>query len=156
MDAVSSKPKRSMRVATIFTGIAACTMAMAYGGTAQAATHTPVKNTPKGTGLTNRPAYATSGSIREVVSCGSNTWLHVESEDNFGSFCFGFYGTSVPTNEVGMYAQCGGNNFGWLSSADRTPIAYGTGTTYRTLKWPHLDHVHISGWTGDDTCYAVF
>jgi len=158
MNAVSSKPKRSMRVATIFTGIAACTAGMAYGGTAQAATtHTTVKHTSKHIGLTVKPAYRSSGSIREVTSCGSNTWLHVMSEDNYGSFCFGFRGTSIPTNETGMYAQCGGNNHGWLSSyrGDRY-VTFGVGTTYRTLSWPHLSRVHISGWKGGDTCYAVY
>jgi hypothetical protein len=158
MDAVSSKPKKSMRVATIFTGIAACTVGMAYGGlayggTAQAAT---VKHTPKGIGLTNKPAYRTSGNIEEVVSCGTNTWLHVESKSG-GSFCFGFRGTSVPTNEVGMYAQCGGNNYGWLSSArGHRATPFYRGTTYRELRWPHLSRVHISGWGGTEKCPAVY
>jgi hypothetical protein len=159
MDAVSSKSKRTMRVATVFTGIAACTAGMAaYGTTAQAATHTTVKPTVK---PAVRPAVRTpgrvSGSIREVTSCGSNTWLHVMSEDNFGSFCFGFRGTSIPTNETGMYAQCGGNNYGWLSSLRGSRfVTFGKGTTYRTLNWPHLSYVHISGWTGTDKCYPVF
>lgn len=84
MDAVSSKPKRSMRVATVFTGIATCAAGMAYGGTAQAATHTT--HTPKLTLRTVNPAgRIVSGSIQEVSECGNNTWLHVISVVNFRS-----------------------------------------------------------------------
>jgi hypothetical protein len=157
MDAVSSKTKRSMRVATLFTGVAACTAAMALGGTAQAATHTTVKHTPKGTRGTAGPAYRTSGNIREVTSCGSNTWLHVQSEPNRHSFCFGFAGTSVPTNEVGVYAQCGGNNYGWLDWPGGDDfVTYGPGSTYRKLNWAHLSYVHLSSWSSfNTTCYAV-
>lgn len=141
MDAVSSKPKRSMRVATIFTGIAACTVGMAYGAAAHAATV--------------KPASRVSGNIREVVRCGSNTWLHVASDVGQDSFCFGFDGTSIPTNEVGMYAQCGGNNYGWLLSlVNQNSATFGRGTTYRVLNWAHLSYVHISGWGGNDTCRA--
>jgi hypothetical protein len=159
MDAVSSKPKRSMRVATIFTGIAACTVGMAYGGlgyggAAQAAT---VKHTPKGIGLANKPAHRISGNIEEIVSCGTNTWLHVESEVYRGSFCFGFRGKSEPTNEVGMYAQCGGNNYGYLSTpTSHRATPFYRGTTYRVLKWPHLDYVVINGWGGTEKCPAVY
>jgi hypothetical protein len=151
MDAVSSKPKRSMRVATMFTGIAVCTVGMAYGGAAQAAT---VEHTPNGIGFSNKPASRQSGNIEETVACGSNTWLHVVSENNQQSFCFGFRGTSVPENEVGMYAQCGGNNYGWLSWYPDHKTPFYRGTTYRVLKWAHLDKVHISGWGGTEKCSA--
>jgi hypothetical protein len=156
MDAVSSKPKRAMRVATMFTGIAACTVGLTYGGTAaEAATHTAV-HTPKGTDLQGQPAGRSTGSIREVRSCGSNTWLHVLSQ-NSASHCYGFKGTYVTSSEVGVYAQCGGNNKGWLSWANGDKFTtFGHGTTYRILNWAHLSKVHISGWSGNDTCYAVY
>jgi hypothetical protein len=155
MDAVSSKPKKSMRVATIFTGIATCAAGMAYGGTAQAATHTTVTHTPKLTQRAVRPAGRNvSGSIQEVSECGNNTWLHVFSIVNEGRFmCFGYKGTTSASNETGAAAECGGNNYGWMDSvAGYRFFDFGTGTTFHTLSWPHLSYVHISGWTGNDVC----
>jgi hypothetical protein len=141
MVTASSKPKRSMRVATIFTGIAACTTAgMAHGAAAQAAA--------------TKAASRVSGNIQERTCEGVNTtWLHVLSEASHRCFSFGFDGTSIPTNEIGLLAQCGGNNYGWfLSLRNQNSITFGRGTTYRYLDWPHLSYVHISGWGGNDTC----
>jgi hypothetical protein len=67
MDASSTKkkPRRTLRVATIFTGVAACT-----AGVTQAAN-----------------AGTVSGNIKYVASCGSKgidrTWLHVSAKSNF-------------------------------------------------------------------------
>ena len=54
MKAVSTKPRRSMRVATVFTGIAACTAGVTQVANAQDA----------------RPMGRASGSIREYTECG--------------------------------------------------------------------------------------
>jgi len=154
MDAVSSKPKRSIRVATLFTGIATCAAGMAYGGTAQAATHTTVEHTPKLTPRAVKPAGRNvSGSIQEVSECGNNTWLHVISAVNGRAICFGFKGTTSASNETGAAAECGGNNFGWMDSLEGYRFfSFREGTTFHTLSWPHLSYVHISGWKGTDVC----
>lgn len=154
MDAVSSKPKRSMRVATLFTGIATCAAGMAYAGTAQAATHTTVDHAQKLTPRTVKPAGRNvSGSIQEVSECGNNTWVHVLSAVNLRSICFGYRGTTSASNETGAAAECGGNNYGWMDSVRGYRIfSFREGTTFATLNWPHLSYVHISGWKGTDVC----
>lgn len=156
MDAVSSKPKRSMRVATLFTGMATCAAGMAYGGTALAA-HATVEHTTKLTPRTFNPAGRNvSGSIQEVSECGNNTWLHVISAVNQRSICFGFRGTTSASNETGAAAECGGNNYGWMDSVRGYRIfSFREGTTFHTLNWPHLSYVHISGWQGTDVCRVV-
>jgi hypothetical protein len=137
---MSARSRRTMRVATVFTGIAACT---AIGA-------------PK--------AFASSGhritgSIREVNSCShpannnpiDSTWLHVNSKNSNVQRCYGFKGDYSPAGEVGIGTQCGGNNYGFLSATSWF-ITFGEGITFRYLGHPHLDTVYISGWAGDDKC----
>lgn len=159
MDAVSAKkrPRRAMRVATIFTGVAACTI-----GVTQVANAQDMRPAV--------PAGTIQGNIKSVASCGSRgidgTWLHVSTVSNFSvlaepvtrwmSDCFGNSGWYQGPRGTGMVAQCGGNNYGNLSGATASgkwwSVAFGPGTTYRTLNKAHLSNVFISKWHGTDKC----
>jgi hypothetical protein len=153
------RSRRSMRVATIFTGVAACT-----AGATQVANAQEVHPANEA-----RPTYV-YGSIRDSYACGflgtHKTWLHVSTTSyNSGgaggtgvsirSVCFGFRGSYYSPPYTGIRAECGGNNYGFLDgSADGRPrsTTFGPGTTYRTLSWSHLYLVRINSWAGNDTC----
>lgn len=174
MNAGSSKPRKTMRVATIFTGVAAATAGMTQVANAQEVAHHDVRPSSKHVGRTFRPAAAalTNGSIRDASVCGArgvdHTWLHVSTNFLLGqsrggspnytyvtSVCFGFKGTYSSPPGIGINAECGGNNHGWLAGSKNghtASVLFGAGTTYRNLSWSHLWALHISGWTGNDTC----
>jgi hypothetical protein len=170
MNAGSIRPRKSLRVATIFTGVAACTAGMVQVANAQDATHAAVKPASKHVGRTIRPAN--QGSIRDASACGArgvdHTWLHVSTNFLLGesrggspnytyitSVCFGFKGAYSSPPGIGINAECGGNNHGWLggiNGGESVFAQFGPGTGYRTLNWSHLLAVDISGWTGNDQC----
>lgn len=68
MDAAGGKSstRKSMRVATIFTGVAACTAGMVQVANAQDVAQAAVKHV----GRAARPAGRIAGSIRSAVACG--------------------------------------------------------------------------------------
>jgi hypothetical protein len=154
-----------MRVATIFTGVAAVTVGTTQIANAEDANHPAAKHI----GQTARPAGTTYGSIKDAYNCAwhlsRGTWLHVDTSfvvsDTSGhvyqdqSVCYGFKGFNISPPGVGMHAQCGGNNHGSLIGSEhgeRVLAPFGPGTTYRTLQWSHLNYVSIRSWTGNDTC----
>jgi hypothetical protein len=167
MDAASSKsrPRNSMRVATIFTGVAACTAGMTQVANAQEAAHPAARNTSRhiGRDIADGRSY---GSIRLSYACGAQgidkPWLHVSttSYNSYGyiytSICFGYKGLWNSPPYTGIRAECGGNNHGLLvgvtAAGRKWSAGFGPGTTYRTLNEAHLDGVFINSWTGHDTC----
>jgi hypothetical protein len=162
MSAASSKSraKKSMRVATIFTGVAAFTAGMAQAANAQD-THAAVRPTSKNVGRVVRPAGVVDGHIRYVSGCIEThsvpTWFHytVEPTTVIDDYCFGYSGAYYSPPGVGLVSQCGGNNHGDLTGAKgglSVSTAYGPGTTYRTLNWSHFYLITIESWTGGDEC----
>jgi hypothetical protein len=165
MDTTSSKPRRrkTMRVATIFTGVAATT-----AGVMQVAHAQDIR--PAGTqdirpGHAALPAGRLSGSIRSAPTCGDRgidkNWLHVSTTFYIGlsfdytSVCFGFRGTFQSPPDTGVRAECGGNNHGFLLGVNggrSKSFLFGPGTTYHRLSWSHLYTVAINSWTGADAC----
>src|ERR1700722_8864863 len=160
MDAASTKkrPRRTMRVATIFTGVAALTT-----GVTQVANAQDMR--------TAVPAGAVSGNIKSVSNCGSKgidaTWLHVSTVSNYSvlgvptteyiSDCLGNKGEFKSPRGTGIIAECGGNNYGFMSGLSANYIVgwgdtYGPGTTYRAIHGAHLSTVFISRWAGTDKC----
>jgi hypothetical protein len=138
--------RRSFRVATVFTGVAA--VAGGFGPTALAA------------------AATRSGSITNVV-CGANngglsTWVHMYyPNDDHPAECFGNRGTTPA--EVTISQLCPGNNRGYLQGSVATfhgVISFHPGQGRHSD--PYWDHalsayfrvsiVHISGWSGDAKC----
>lgn len=151
-----SGPKRAMRVATIFTGVAACTVGVTQAAHAQGL-RTDTAARPAGERL--------SGSIVSAIQCAENgidkTWLHLSSTAYVGggyfytSTCFGFRGQSQSPANKNVRAECGGNNHGFLLGANSgrsETFRFGPGTTYHGLYWNVLTSVIISGWAGADKC----
>jgi hypothetical protein len=153
-----SKTRKSMRVATVFTGVAACAVGAA-----------PLANAQETHPATNlgalRPAGPLANSIRKVSDCARNgvdkTWLHVSTTQYidgshfYFSMCFGFKGAYHSPPGTGVRAECGGNNFGFLLGSNNgvsTGFDFGPGTTYHGLNWSHLYTVGISSWSGTKQC----
>jgi|HubBroStandDraft_1064217.scaffolds.fasta_scaffold40355_2 hypothetical protein len=157
--------KRTMRVATLFTGAAACAIT-AFAPTALAATAAD-GNQNAGRPHTGRdiPMLHTGGTITSSV-CGTDranysTWMEMIYKGAY--ICYGFTGTTA-ADQHGNWGSsttsiCGGNNVGWYSSnnSGRGPTKKATfreGTTFVGLPnvpW-QINKVHISGWSGGNKC----
>jgi hypothetical protein len=155
---IKRRAGQTMRVATTFTGVAAC--AAAFAPAAMAGTgvtggdgHTVlVDRTPR-----IRPADTTSGSCR----AGTSNWLHLGFSHGAGDWCFGDRGTLSSPNgyPLGYYTSyCGGNNTGsfWGESAGGTykHVKFGHGTTYAHIKSGVFTvySVTIKSWSQNDKC----
>jgi hypothetical protein len=136
---------RTMRVATTFTGVAAC--AFAFAPTAMATTaHQPqIKDNTIG------PLNTVNGS------CGGanqSHWFHMGTTATVT--CYGNIGTANAGGYV-INSFCGGNNIGYFSgkgSKGKKKVTFGTGDF-----WAHVpsapfavSKVHISNWTGGTKC----
>jgi hypothetical protein len=126
--------KKSFRVATMFTGIAAAS-ALTPAATAVAATlGTTDQVTPKIT----------------VEHCNSNTrpWVHLyyTAAENHGPACFGGNGTYNITSGTRFVDACTGNNYGYLRFSGGPAFHFGTGESisFNSLR---VTTVHISGHT---------
>jgi hypothetical protein len=156
-----------MRVATIFTGVAACTFGAATQvANAQEAVPQAAGHMTQGVGraIADGKSY---GSIRMAENCGEyNTdkeWLHVSTTDYYTTYywqvvslCFGYKGLWNSPPFTGIKAECGGNNHGLLvgltAAGDKWSTGFGPGTTYRTIGRAHLSGVFVNSWTGTDKC----
>jgi hypothetical protein len=157
-----SKSSRRLRVATVFTGVAAAAVGVAQTANAQDAAGPAAKQGVQhpGTAMAKR----ISGSIRSAGDCAYRaapidpTWLHIStsSRGDYVSFCFGGKGIIQSPPGIGLFHQCGGNNKGFLVGSSGggklLSTTFGPGTTYRQLDWPHFLDVTINGWTGNDKC----
>jgi hypothetical protein len=155
-----------MRVATVFTGVAACTAGAAQVANAQDAAHTATRHASKhaGRAIADGRSY---GSIRMNSDCANQNidphWLHVSAYTGFGepypqyqSNCYGYFGLWNSPPGVGIVAQCGGNNHGLLvgttAAGNKWSAGFGPGTTWRMLNEAHLYGIFINSWTGNDAC----
>jgi hypothetical protein len=155
-----------MRVATLFTGVAAMTVGIAQAADAQEAG----QPAPKHVGAIRPAVKRIDGSIQYDDSCWEFSqhpnWQHVATNFPFESghygqvrsVCFGFKGILVSPPGVGVYSECGGNNHGWLDGDNNgtfRSFGFGPGTTYAKLNWSHLSEVMITSWTGADKCGMI-
>jgi hypothetical protein len=159
-----------MRVATIFTGVAACAVGMAQAANAQVTDPANARDVRPPHAA--RPAGAIFGSIRDASACGARgvdpNWLHVSTNFLLGqsrggspnytyvtSVCFGFKGEYQSPPGIGINAECGGNNHGFVLGVNNgrsRSFFFGPGTGYHDLSWSHLYTVAINSWTGNDKC----
>jgi hypothetical protein len=144
---------KTLRVATVFTGAAAC--AAAFTPAAMAATGHPAR--PQ-----NGAAY---DSMKVTSNCaGVPNWLHLTfwwSSKPGPSFylrtmCWGFAGidAAIPPQRGGtnrLSYECGGNNYGYLNPATDFQN-FGPGTGYRHENNFVVNSVEITGWSGTDRC----
>jgi hypothetical protein len=135
--------KTKLRMATVFTGAAAC--AAAFTPTAAAAT---TATAPK----------LLPGNIEEVdCTAADSHWVHLywlPSSDH-GPTCLGYKGTKLVDHWFASF--CSGNNYGWISylsyygghyvSRFDTPLAA------PSISSPfYVIELHISGYGGNSTC----
>jgi hypothetical protein len=134
---------KKMRVATTFTGAAACAIAFApHAAAATTATH--------------RPLLRANTTIRERSCTASrDTWLHIYNGSVYR--CFGYTGTLAYLFTVVDF--CGGENSGYLAGSlldgDFSPRYFSRGTNYVTAspdKDFTLSAVDIVAYTGSDAC----
>ncbi len=155
-----------MRVATLFTGVAAMTVGVTQAANAQAAG----KPAAKHAGAVRPALKRIDGSIQYYDSCFEwsthPTWQHIATNfpnesGHYGqvrSVCFGYKGILSGPPGVGVYSECGGNNHGYLDGENNgrsVSFAFRPGTTYATLNWSHLYDVLITSWTGTDKCGRI-
>jgi hypothetical protein len=156
-DTKKAASRKTMRVATTFTGVAACAAFMtpaAMAGTARSAGPRS-GNRPQANGRTDavRPANT------EQRSCtgGTSNWLHMAFAGT--ALCYGFKGTlGIDGSAVSEF--CGGNNKGWFAGSSYggkwVTHDFGHGTTYNhftTQARPFFVYsVHISNYSGNDKC----
>jgi hypothetical protein len=172
MDTESGKAKRrkSMRVATIFTGVAACTVGMTHAANAQDATHKP---TSRHIGRQARPATEIRyGAIASSSNCTlkndvNPTWLHLWWSDGPAydppltpEICYGGRGSVYSPPTVGVTFECGGNNYGSLigysdGGKKEWIFNYHPGTTFAYLDKGSLWEVAIWSWKGADKCADI-
>jgi hypothetical protein len=155
-----TRAKKSMRVATIFTGVAACTAGVTQVANAQEVAHADVRPTAHNAGGTVRPAGRLSGNIEYSWGCVDpnwfTAWVHLGSPDAVEDpVCFGNKGIYGSPPGTGLVSQCGGTNHGFLEGAKAgrsVSTNYGPGNTFRYLGWSHWYDIGIWSWTGNDTC----
>jgi hypothetical protein len=170
-----TKTGKSMRVATLFTGVAAMTVGLTQAANAQGDAKPVAKSALKHSarvGQTIRPyASRESGSIQYDDNCGNArthpNWQRTavaspvspnNPDGSYGtgmSVCVGFKGTLASPPGIGAYSECGGNNHGWLDGENKGKAVnfhFLPGTTYANVDWSHLYVVVIDSWTGTDTC----
>jgi hypothetical protein len=166
------KPKSAsyLRVATVFTGAAACAVGFGTAANAQ-----PLHAQPLHTRAGGTPAqYRTRGRIRpdgEATGCdaGKSTWWHGYSTyEVMGIFtqhvevCVG-YTSPTPTPGLNASGFCGGNNYGSFLGTNGVWHHFSEGKTIYYFKAKNgfpgsrysIKSVSIFGWSQGDTCPAT-
>jgi hypothetical protein len=144
---------KTMRVATTFTGAAAC--AFAFTPAALAGTHLDVA----GAGQQAHDNGVRPDAITTKNHCpgGTSNWLHLAYTTG-GDICYGGSGTLEFTNSVKINSFCGGNNtgviYGYSKDGGSPSIPFGHGTFY--AKIPSRPYavwgLSMDGWKGNDKC----
>jgi hypothetical protein len=140
--------RKSMRVATIFTGVAACVAPMAQAAHAQV----------------TRPDAKLGPENTRIAACGGrSTWVHMGyltgGTGNYTAYssCAGFVGGAGFT--VRLRGFCGGNNqghlFGYTATANLN-WHYGHGNYYAlwapSKSWGTTSDISLSRYSGTLTC----
>jgi hypothetical protein len=130
---------RTMRVATTFTGAAACAFAFAPMATA-------------GTMAQAHPDNVVSGA------CGNGTahWLHLGNGAG-GDRCYGDRGGGIRSKKYDTASFCGGNNIGSFTGisafGDKVTKKFGPGKTYAHMDTTiNVSSVVIESFKGSDSC----
>jgi hypothetical protein len=161
--------KKTMRVATVFSGAAACATAFGPAAAAATAATAPAGHAPGGINIRfdrgrpkmplhgARPAYTVlSGNIESTMNCGNTPkWVHTKFTTEY-SVCFGFKGSlSYSTYPLVVSKECGGTNHGFIESPHGDKYHFYSGNYFVRLPFNSVSWVHISGWNGGDTCSTL-
>lgn len=111
--------------------------------------------TPAALALAPTAAHAAT----RIVTCGTapNHWTEFARSGVYS--CFGYNGGTWDASVLNVSKECGGNNYGWYKGggARSREKNFIEGTTWATLPSDFISlvsSVHISGWSGTDTCRA--
>jgi hypothetical protein len=147
--------KKPFRVATVFTGAAACAAAFTPAAAAM----------PTAAGATTHdlaPGITATGNITATDDCGSATkgWLYLyyTASEHHGPICLGGIGTAPLDPGTAMAGFCPGNTSGSLAgyylSQHGSPVSlnvhwsrYNTPYIYSVFSLPtYLTYVHLTGY----------
>jgi len=128
-------PGKSMRVATTFTGVAAC--AAIFAPPAMVGPAQPTSARPGHHPLLNGKAILLNTEQRSCKP-GTSNWFHL-AYAKLSDTCFGFRGAISTTYFATSF--CGGNNWGALSGY----LNGGAGPHYYTRFQPGTTYAHIPG-----------
>jgi hypothetical protein len=139
--------RKTMRVATLFTGAATAAI-----GFTQAATAAPGQaGTAKTTEVPTRPNIQTTSNC---FTSATKHWVHIEYW-NANKFCAGFAGylSWRPPRSLTRVQECGGTNRGVISLTNGKLSNFYPGTTYRRFA-ADVSGLTIISWSGTDACNA--
>jgi DNA-binding SARP family transcriptional activator len=150
---------RTMRVATTFTGAAAC--AVAFAPTAMAGTGHPVATQTvhqiNTMGPDGRTIHPLSMHVANCLGSNQSHWLHLANAQfqSTTDICFGDRGSGFWTTTITSF--CGGNNHGYISGNYVGPgghhkYSFGPGTTYRPIPLFNVSKEYIKSFTQNDKC----
>jgi hypothetical protein len=154
--------RKTMRVATVFTGAAACATAFvapAAAGTGQHAVARPGQQ-PRLNSSRVRPL--TNIESRNCADVGPS-WVHFGTA-GAGSICWGYSGRWTGNKDFDYFTAsriCGGNNSGSYGgysdygNGDYHTAGFGHGTGWVHLPWPDstvITMVYIKKYKGSDKC----
>jgi hypothetical protein len=143
---MKSAVRKTMVVATAFTGAAAC--AAAFMPSAALAT----------TQQAARP------DLKFNVGCvdGTSDWLHFAViQPGPQSYCFGWSRNDNSSTNFTQQAYCGGNNFGYFAGSNEQAgqpevVHFRDGSTWAAASEFHVVEVHISRYSGNDGCKRFY
>lgn len=159
------KPKsaRRLRVATVFTGAAAC--AVGFGPAANAQ---PVQagGAPAPGAAHHRAGLQVRPREETNCSAGKSTWFHLYNKSGLGAhyeWCVGFSGYTPLNGIVTAQGFCGGNNSGRFLGSNGVWHGFGHGTSIYFFKAKNgfpgshyeVQAVSIYSWSGPDKCPAT-
>jgi hypothetical protein len=142
---MKSAVRKTMVVATAFTGAAACAAAFM----------------PSAALATTQQAARPDLKVNSGCADGTSDWLHMYEISPLSlSVCYGWSRTEtwghMGDTGFSQIAYCGGNNFGWFSGfnsqGNGATVHFHNGTTYGKAGIFHVYTVHISRYSGNDGC----
>jgi hypothetical protein len=144
---------KRVRIATTFTGAAACAFAFA----------------PAATAGTGQPATVGPGHQAGIrpdgvdMGCppGTGHWLHIAESTPDGGYCVGDRGAYALPSKIWVNEFCGGNNKGRFAGLNGNgswvTVKFSPGNYYAWIKSGPIRafSAYISSWHGTDACGPV-
>lgn len=146
---------KTLRVATTFTGAAAC--AVAFAPAATAGTHPRTAQTGHRVLMMGPDTVV----VKNHCPAGTSDWLHLAYIGvGTGDICFGYSGSHYfGSDPFSIRSFCGGNNtgkiWGYNSQGREQSIPFGHGDTYAKVPGGNnflVTRVSLFGWGGTDHC----
>jgi len=102
-------------------------------------------------GLALAPSAAQAATHRVNCSAAPHHWT--QFREGGSTYCYGYNGGTDNFRPSFLIAsgECGGNNIGWWSRSGSI-TTFGPGRGYRSVPEGYLTALHISSWSGADTC----